>query len=185
VLKIVITNPAFFRKAGIKTRFFVRGFVFMDKRAIVQKAEGILGPLLADEGFSLVDIEYKFERGGWVLRVLIDRKAGITLDDCARMSREFGQLLDVGNIIPASYRLEVSSAGLDRPLKKEADFILYTGRRVRIKTKDPVSGRRNFKGALIGCAEGTIAVKVEGSGVFSIPLSSILKANLELELNRL
>ncbi|OGP55114.1 MAG: hypothetical protein A2Y65_10075 [Deltaproteobacteria bacterium RBG_13_52_11] len=157
----------------------------MNRGAIVQKAEGILEPFLKAEGLSLVDIQYKWERGGWVLRVLIDRKLGITLDDCARVSREFGQLLDVENIIPTSYRLEVSSPGLDRPLKKEADFIQYSGRRVRIKTKDPVSGRRNFKGDLLGCAEGKVMVKVEGSEVFVIPLSSILKANLELELNRL
>ncbi|OGP81297.1 MAG: hypothetical protein A2Z08_09805 [Deltaproteobacteria bacterium RBG_16_54_11] len=157
----------------------------MDRRAVVQKAEAILEPLLEAEGLSLVDIEYKWERGGWIFRVLIDKTQGITLDDCARVSREFGQLLDVENIIPASYRLEVSSPGLDRPLKKEADFIKYTGRRVRIKTREPVSGRRNFKGDLLGCAEAKVTVKVEGGEVFVIPLSSILKANLALELNRL
>jgi len=157
----------------------------MDRRAIVQKAEAILEPLLEAEGLSLVNIEYTWERGGWVFRVLIDKTQGVTLDDCARASREFGQLLDVEDIIPASYRLEVSSPGLDRPLKKEADFIKYTGRRVRIKTREPVSGRRNFKGDLLGCAEGKVTVKVEGGEVFAIPLSSILKANLELELNRL
>jgi ribosome maturation factor RimP len=157
----------------------------MDRGAILQKAEAILEPLLKAEGLSLVDIQYQWERGGWILRVLIDKKQGITLDDCARVSREFGQLLDVENTIPTSYRLEVSSAGLDRPLKKMEDFVRYTGRRVRIKTKDPVSGRRNFKGDLLGCIEGKVMVKVEGSEVFTIPLSSILKANLELELNRL
>jgi ribosome maturation factor RimP len=157
----------------------------MERGAILQKAEAILEPLLKAEGLSLVDIQYQWERGGWILRVLIDKKQGITLDDCARVSREFGQLLDVENTIPTSYRLEVSSAGLDRPLKKMEDFVRYTGRRVRIKTKDPVSGRRNFKGDLLGCIEGKVMVKVEGSEVFTIPLSSILKANLELELNRL
>jgi len=155
----------------------------MNRGAIVQKTEGILGPLLEAEGLSLVDIDYKWERGGWVLRVLIDREQGITLDDCARVSRECGQLLDVDNIIPMSYHLEVSSPGLERPLKKVEDFIKYSGRRVRIKTKDPVSGRRNFKGDLLGCADEKVMVKVNGSEVFSIPLSSILKANLEVELN--
>lgn len=157
----------------------------MNKAAIEQKVEGILGPLLEGEGLSLVDIEYTRERSGWVLRVLIDRKEGITLDDCARVSREFGQLLDVEDIMPTSYRLEVSSPGLDRPLKKEEDFVKYSGRRVRIKTKDQVSGRRNFKGALLDCTEGKIMVKVDGSEVFTIPLSSILKANLEVDVNRL
>jgi ribosome maturation factor RimP len=157
----------------------------MDRGAIIKKAEAILEPLLEAEGLSLVDCSFKWEQGGLSLRVLIDKKQGVTLDDCTLVSREFGQLLDVENIIPTSYRLEVSSPGLDRPLKKEADFITYTGTRVRIKTRDPVSGRRNFKGDLIGCAEGKVTVRVEGNEVFVIPLSAILKANLEVELNRL
>jgi ribosome maturation factor RimP len=157
----------------------------MDRGAISKKAEAILEPLLEAEGLSLVDLSFKWEPGGWVLRVLIDKKQGVTLDDCALVSREFGQLMDVENIIPTSYRLEVSSPGLDRPLKKEADFITYTGRRVRIKTRDPIDGRRNFKGDLLGCDEGKVTVRVEGNGVFAIPLPSILKANLELELNHL
>ena len=155
----------------------------MDKGAVLRRVEGILGPLLESEGFSLVDVEYKWEQGGWVLRVFIDKEGEVTLDDCTRVSREFGQLLDVEDIIPTSYRLEVSSPGLDRPLKKEEDFVKYSGRRVRIKTRDQVSGRRNFKGDLLGCTEGKVMVKVEGSEVFAIPLSSILKANLEIELH--
>ena len=157
----------------------------MDRGAIIKKAEAMLEPLLEAEGLSLVDLSLKWEPGGWVLRILIDKKQGVTLDDCALVSREFGQLLDVENIVPTSYRLEVSSPGLDRPLKKEADFIAYTGKRVRIKTRDPIAGRRNFKGALIGCSEGKVQVRVEGNEVFAIPLSSIIKANLEPELNRL
>jgi ribosome maturation factor RimP len=157
----------------------------MDRRAIAQKAESILVPVLEGEGFLLVDIDYKWERGGWTLRALIDRKEGITLDDCARVSREFGQLLDVEDVMPTPYRLEVSSPGMDRPLKKEEDFITYTGRQVRIKTREQISGRRNFKGALLGCAEGKIMVEVEGSNIFTIPFSSILKAHLVIELNRL
>ena len=155
----------------------------MDKGVILLRVESILGPLLDAEGLSLVDVEYTREQGGWVLRVFIDKEGNVTLDDCARVSREFGQLLDVEDIIPTSYHLEVSSPGLDRPLKKEEDFIKYSGRIVRIKTKEQVSGRRNFKGALLGCTEGKVMVKVEGSEIFAIPFSSILKANLEIELN--
>jgi ribosome maturation factor RimP len=157
----------------------------MDKGGILHRVESILRPLLDDEGLSLVDVEYARERGGWVLRVFIDKEGSVTLEDCARVSREFGQLLDVEDIIPTSYHLEVSSPGLDRPLKKEEDFIKYSGRKVRIKTTEPVSGRRNFKGALLGCTDGQIMVKVEGSDVFTIPLTSILRANLEIEMNQL
>lgn len=157
----------------------------MDTEILLLRVEGILTPLLEAEGFSLADVEYKREQGGWVLRVFIDKEGGVTLDDCAQVSREFGQLLDMEDIIPTSYHLEVSSPGLDRPLKKEEDFIKYSGRKVRIKTKEQVSGRRNFKGALLGYSEGKVMVKVEGSEVFTIPFTSILKANLEIELNRL
>ena len=155
----------------------------MDKGVILLRVESILEPLLDAEGLSLVDVEYQREQGGWVLRVFIDKEGSVTLDDCARVSREFGQLLDVEDIIPTTYHLEVSSPGLDRPLKKEEDFEKYSGRRVRIKTKEQVSGRRNFKGALLGCTDGQVKVKVEGSEVFTIPFSAILKANLEIELN--
>ncbi len=151
----------------------------------MKKAEDVFLPLLKSEGISLVHIEYKLERGGWILRVYIDKEGGVTVEDCAHMSRELGQLLDVEDIIPTSYSLEVSSPGLDRPLKKEEDFIKYSGRRVRIKASDYVSGRRNFKGELLGLTDGEVMVKVEGGGVFAIPLSSILKANLETKMNRL
>ena len=157
----------------------------MDKGVILLRVESILGPLLDAEGLSLVDVEYTREHGGWVLRVFIDKEGNVTLDDCARVSREFGQLLDVEDVIPTTYYLEVSSPGLDRPLKKEEDFVKYSGRKVRIKTKDQILGRRNFKGDLIGYTEGKVMVRVEGSEVFAIPLSSILKANLEVDLNRL
>ncbi len=156
----------------------------MNREAIVQKIEGVLHPLLESEGLSLVDITYTRERGGWILRVFIDKEEGVTLDDCTHVNRELGQILDREDIIPASYLLEISSPGLDRPLKKEEDFIKYFGRKVRIKTRDYISGRRNFKGDLLGCAEGQITVKVEGGEVFSIPFSSIQKANLEIELNQ-
>ncbi|MBW2038661.1 MAG: ribosome maturation factor RimP [Deltaproteobacteria bacterium] len=152
---------------------------------MLKRVEGMLQPLLESEGLSLVDIEYKWERGGWVLRVYIDKEGGVTVDDCVQVNKELGQLLDVEDIIPTSYSLEVSSPGLDRPLKKEEDFIKYSGKKVRIKTRDYVSGRRNFKGDLLGCAEGKVMVKVEGREVFMIPLSSIIKANLEIEMSRL
>ncbi len=157
----------------------------MDKQTIIKKAEVIFQPVLESEGFSLVDIEYKQERGRWVLRVYIDKEGGVTVEDCAQVSRELGQLLDVEDIVPTSYSLEVSSPGLDRPLKKEEDFVKYSGRKVRIKTADYVSGRRNFKGELLGLVDGKVKVKVEGGEIFEIPLSSIVKANLEIEINQL
>lgn len=152
---------------------------------MVKRVGDIIQPLLGPEGFSLVDIAYKWEHGRWVLRIYIDKDGGVTVEDCAQVSRELGQMLDIEDIIPTSYSLEVSSPGLDRPLKQEEDFVKYAGRRVKIKTKDYVLGRRNFKGELLGCEEGKVLVKVEGGEVFSIPHSLIIKANLEIELHQL
>lgn len=156
----------------------------MDIGGIIKRAEAILEPLLEQEGLALVDCAFVREQGGWVLRVFIDKGEGISIEDCARVSREFGDLLDVEDIIPIPYRLEVSSPGLDRPLKKEADFVRFSGKRVRIKTRDPVAGRRNFRGLLVGCGGNGVQVEVDGE-VFVIPLGAILKANLEPDFNRL
>jgi ribosome maturation factor RimP len=155
----------------------------MDKEAMMKRVVDIIQPFLGPEGFSLVDIAYKWEHGRWVLRIYIDKDGGVTVGDCAQVSRELGQLLDVEDIIPSSYSLEVSSPGLDRPLKKEEDFVKYAGKTVKIKTREYVLGRRNFKGKLFGCKEGKVLVKVEGGEVFSIPHSLIIKANLEIELH--
>ena len=156
----------------------------MDKEAVVKKVEDIVRPLLRSEGLSLVDVACKWEQRGWVLRIYIDKEGGVRVEDCAQVSRELGQILDVEDVIPVSYSLEVSSPGLNRPLKKEEDFIKYSGRNVKIKTSEYFSGRRNFTGELLGCAEGKVMVKVAGEEVFAVPLSSILKANLEIELNQ-
>jgi len=154
----------------------------MDKAAIVQEVERIVHPLVKHEGLSLVDISFDREHRGWVLRIYLDKDGGVTLDDCVQVSKELGQLLDVGDVIPTAYSLEVSSPGLDRPLKKAEDFGRYVGRAVRIRANDYIGGRRNFRGELLGCADGKVLVRVAGSEVFEIPLVSIRKANLEIEI---
>jgi len=118
------------------------------------------------------------------LRLYIDKPGGIKIDNCERVSKRIDPILDSSNIVRGHYLLEVSSPGLNRPLKKEEDFIKYSGRNVKIKTSEYFSGRRNFTGELLGCAEGKVMVKVAGEEVFAVPLSSILKANLEIELNQ-
>ncbi len=140
----------------------------------------MVDPILLNEGMELVDIEYRRESKGWVLRLILDKQGGVTLDDCTRVSQEVGRNLDVEDFIQTPYTLEVSSPGLTRPLKTEKDFMKYCNRLIKVKTVDPVENRRQFKGELLGVSQGQIEIKVEGE-VFQISLSNVAKANLEIE----
>ncbi|MGH7885755.1 MAG: ribosome maturation factor RimP [Thermodesulfobacteriota bacterium] len=151
----------------------------LDNNAINSVAD-ILQPILDEDGIELVDIELKNEAGGKTLRIYLDKSGGITLDDCAMVSRNLNMLLDVNDVIESSYTLEVSSPGLRRPLKKESDFKKFTGKKVKIKTKEMIESRRNFVGNLIGIEKKVVSVDVDGR-LFSLPLDSILNANLELD----
>lgn len=137
-------------------------------------------PILKAYGLELADVEYQRESQGWVLRVLLDREGGVTIDDCAQVSGELGTILDVREIIPNPYVLEVSSPGLTRPLKKPEDFQKYRNHLVKVKTFEPLEGRKNFKGTLLGLEGDLVRVAVDGQD-YEIPLKSIAKANLEIE----
>ncbi len=147
---------------------------------IIQRVKGIVSPILLNEGMELVDIEYRRESRGWVLRLFIDKEGGITLENCAHISEELGRTLDVEDFIPNPYILEVSSPGLDRPLKKEKDFIKYLQHRIKVKTFDPIEQRRNFRGKLLRVTEGRIELDLEDR-IIQIPLSNVAKANLEID----
>ena len=136
--------------------------------------------VLADQNMELIDLEYRREGRGWVLRLFIDKEGGITLDDCARASQEIGTVLDVEDFIGTPYSLEVSSPGLNRPLKNEKDFIKYRDCLIKVRTFDPIDNRRNFKGKLREISDGRIEMEIDG-GVVTIPLVNVAKANLEVE----
>jgi ribosome maturation factor RimP len=150
------------------------------EREVVDRVRAILHPIVLNEGMELVEIEYRREPTGWVLRLILDKEGGVTLHDCTRVSQEAGRSLDVEDVIPTPYTLEVSSPGLTRPLKTERDFMKYRGRLIKLKTLDPVQDRRQFKGRLLAVSENGIEIEVDG-GIFHIPLSSVAKANLEIE----
>lgn len=149
-------------------------------KRVIEKVTAIAEPLLDAEGMELVDIEYRREQMGWVLRLFIDKEQGITLDDCTNINRELGNLLDVKDPVPHSYHLEISSPGLNRPLKKEKDFLQFKGKKVRIKTAHPIGNRKNFVGILSDYKAGTIYVSTD-QGSFVIPYEEVVKANLEWE----
>lgn len=148
---------------------------------IIEEVRQLAEPMLQAQGFELVDVEYQRERQGWVLRVYIDRPGGVNIENCAEVNRELGTILDVRDIIPNTYTLEVSSPGLTRPLKKLDDFSRYRGRLVKIKTWQPIGGRgRIFKGRLMGMESERIIVEMDNE-VIEIPFPSIAKANLEID----
>ena len=136
--------------------------------------------------YELVDVEWKHEHGQWILRVFIDRRAGATdpnvsVDDCANVSHELSAVLDVSEVIAPAYSLEVSSPGLDRPLKKEADFRRFVGQKARIRTRHPVGeNRRNFSGRLVAVESGKVRIDV-GDQVCEVPVDDVEKANLVYE----
>jgi len=140
----------------------------------------ILLPLLDEKEIELVDIEYKKEGNNSILKIFIDKKNGVTIDDCAAVSREFGTIMDVQEIINTSYRLEVSSPGLTRPLKKPEDYSRFKGRKVKIKTFAPVDETKLFIGQLDGFDNGIVYVDVEDVR-HEIPFDMISKANLEID----
>jgi ribosome maturation factor RimP len=148
---------------------------------IVDRVRAIAKPILSDEGMELVDVEYRREPKGWVLRLYLDKAGGVTLDDCTRISQEVGRSLDVEDFISTPYALEVSSPGLTRSLKKVEDFMKYRDHTIKVKTFDPIENRRHFKGKLLNISENRIEIEME-EGIFQIPLSNVSKANLEMDL---
>lgn len=145
---------------------------------IIPRLRELVEPILGEKGIELMDIEYRMDRGRWVVRFYIDKEGGVTLDDCSEVSGEVGAILDVKDIIPHSYDLEVSSPGLDRPLVKERDFLRHRGEKVRIKTKTAIDGRRNFSVILEDVKEGKVIVKDDQGKSWEIPLAEIEKARL-------
>jgi ribosome maturation factor RimP len=137
----------------------------------------MLEPEVERLGFELVDVEVSVDGSNGVLRVFIDSDDGITLENCAAVSRQVSALLDVEDPIPGEYNLEVSSPGINRRLVKSTHFERFAGSRVKVKLKRLVDGRRNFKGKLLGFDEPNVLVK-EGKETFAIPLQEIDSARI-------
>lgn len=145
------------------------------------KITGLVEPLLAREGFELVEVEIAGTGPSTILRLYIDKPGGVTLDDCASVSEAVSAMMDVEDPFESAYNLEVSSPGLDRPLRKATDFQKYSGKRVRVKTYGPIEGagtRKVFVGKLLGFEDAKVKVDVDGT-VYAVPHDAIAKANLE------
>lgn len=154
---------------------------------VTEHIEALARPLAASLGVELVELEYKREGRHMVLRLFIDKVGGVSLDDCSAVSREIAAVLDVEDIIPDKYTLEVSSPGLNRPLKTRSHYESYTGRLVKIKTfetlpDDAGNLRKTFLGELLGISGDLIRLKLQEGQTASIPFAAVAKANLEFEM---
>lgn len=156
---------------------------------IEEKVHAIAEPIVCDLGLELVAVVYLVEDGRQILRLLIGRPGdgtlgGVTVGECTKISRELSTLLDVEDIVPERYSLEVSSPGLDRPLMRKKDFLSAIGKKINLKTKEPIEGRRNFKVTLEAASEDSdnIVVKDSEDRSYEIEYLNIDKARLEIEL---
>lgn len=141
----------------------------------------MLEPVVAALGYELWGVELNTRPRHSLLRIYIDSEAGITVDDCAAVSRHASSALDVADPIAGAYTLEVSSPGWDRPLFTPAQFRRYIGQRVRIRLALPVQGQRNVSGTLREADEESVEVEIAGAAPMRIPFGTIRKANLMAE----
>lgn len=137
----------------------------MAKRKVEDIVFELAKPIIDRYNFELVEIEFKKEGPDWFLRVYIDKEGGITIDDCQSVSEELSDLLDEADPIEQSYIFEVSSPGIDRPLKTERDYRKNNGRPIEIKLFSPMDGKKVIEGTLKGHTDTTVEIEVDGKGI--------------------
>jgi ribosome maturation factor RimP len=155
---------------------------------VVEQVRVIASRVAASYGLEIFDVQFRREAGGMILRIQIDRpgpaataEESVSVEDCANVSRELSAILDVEDIVPSAYTLEVSSPGLDRPLRSVDDFRRFTGRRARVVTREPVDGQTFLRGTLGGTDDTHVLIDAEDHKRHRVPIDAIRRANLEVE----
>jgi ribosome maturation factor RimP len=143
----------------------------------IKQVWALAEPLCASEGLELIQVEYQRESNGRILRLYVDKPEGIKIDDCIAVSRQMGDILDVHLEDVGPYSLEVTSPGPERPLARKREFAKFKGRRVKIKTYQPLNGRKNFKGVLLGISGDEVSLQME-EHIIAISYADISKACL-------
>ena len=148
--------------------------------ATIARIWALAAPLAETQGMEIIDIELRREggRGARVLRLYLDKQGGPNMDELSKVSRELGDLLDADDVVDGSYTLEVSSPGINRPLKRPEHFERFVGKRVRVRTRDMINGRRSFLGQLLEVTADKIALNQDGVRC-EIPFTQIEKSNYE------
>jgi ribosome maturation factor RimP len=155
---------------------------------IVERVRNVAVRVAGTHGLQVFDVQFRREAPGMVLRVQLDRagpsatpEESVSVEDCARVSRDLSAVLDVEDTVPVAYTLEVSSPGLDRPLRSEDDYRRFAGRRVKLVMREAVEGQKFVKGTLRGVEDGMVLVDSEGGRRYRVPVQVITRANLEVE----
>lgn len=152
----------------------------MAKQQIIEMVEKMALPVVQQAGLELVEIEFVKEGGCWYLRIFIDKPGGVGLEDCRYVSQMIDKLLDEKDPIPQSYSLEVSSPGIERLLKKQADYSRFAGSLANITTFAPLEGKKKFTGRIMGIREDNVILDTDGSELL-IPLERVASARLKVE----
>ncbi len=147
---------------------------------IIDKVRNFVQSLLPSMGLELFDVQFRREGEGWVLRVFIESETGVTLDHCSTVSRELGRYLDVEDLIDHAYYLEVSSPGLERPLRSTDDFRRYCGKKARVKFHDALDGEKVFEGVIEEVVDDRIHLRLEDDRSIQFSFEMINKARLAI-----
>ena len=153
----------------------------MGKEVERYRVRQLVSDVIESQGYELVEFELKGGGKNWVLRVFIDKPAGISHQDCELVSEQLGTVLDVEDVIPFSYTLEVSSPGLDRKLVKDSDYTRFEGKLAKVQTRVPLLNQKTFRGRLRGLQGGTVLLETPKGGLIEIPLDVIHEARLEFD----
>jgi len=155
---------------------------------VVEQVRSMAARVAAGYGLEIFDVQFRREGGGMVLRVQLDRpgpaataEESVSVEDCTHVSRDLSAILDVEDVVPTAYTLEVSSPGLDRPLRRAADYERFAGRRAKLVMRQAVDGQSFFKGTLGGIDAGEVLIDADDGRRHRVPIGVITRAHLEVE----
>lgn len=155
-----------------------------NQQKIIEKVEKIVTPVVNEMGLSLVDIEYMQDGGYWYVRIYVENLNGeITLEECAAISGKIDE--DVDKLIEQRFFLEVSSPGIERPLKKIEDFIRFKGEKIKVSLKHKINDKKSFEGIITECKDNIIFLEIEEENIVEIPFSEVKKANIIYEFDEI
>lgn len=155
-----------------------------NQQKIIEKIEKIVIPVVNEMGLSLVDIEYMQDGGYWYVRIYVENLNGeITLEECAAISGKIDE--DVDKLIEQRFFLEVSSPGIERPLKKIEDFIRFKGEKIKVSLKHKINDKKSFEGIITECKDNIIFLEIEEENIVEIPFSEVKKANIIYEFDEI